>query len=93
ELSTNTVHSFFINSLEKKLFSKFKQRGLALGVIAVPLKSSMSLVMHVFSTNFRLTSASRMLVLIRPLVQYLKTSLSMDSLEMMATKSSLVFPY
>ncbi|XLS55247.1 hypothetical protein HN51_005002, partial [Arachis hypogaea] len=34
-----------------------------------------------------------MLVLIRRLAQYLKTSLSMDSLEMMTTKSSLVFQY
>ncbi|XLR15181.1 hypothetical protein S83_043119, partial [Arachis hypogaea] len=58
KLSTNTVHSFFINSLGNRLFSKFKQRGLTLSVIAVPLKSSMSLVMHVFSTNFRLISSS-----------------------------------
>ncbi|XLU98279.1 hypothetical protein S245_012619, partial [Arachis hypogaea] len=62
ELSTDTVHSFFINSLEKKLFSKFKQRGLPLWVIVAPLKSSMSLVMHDFSTNFRLISASRLVL-------------------------------
>ncbi|XP_020969963.1 uncharacterized protein LOC110268301 isoform X1 [Arachis ipaensis] len=91
KLSTDTVHSFFINCLAKKLFSKFKQRGLVLMVIVVPLKSSMSLVMHDFSTNFRLISASRMLVLIRPLAQYLKTFLGMDSLDVMRTKSYLVF--
>ncbi|RYR53214.1 hypothetical protein Ahy_A06g028214 [Arachis hypogaea] len=33
--NTDTVHSFFINSLENKLFSKFKQSGLALRVIAL----------------------------------------------------------
>ncbi|XLR53914.1 hypothetical protein S83_004586, partial [Arachis hypogaea] len=34
-----------------------------------------------------------MLVLIRPLAQYLKTSLSVDSLEVMTTKSYMVFQY
>ncbi|RYR34402.1 hypothetical protein Ahy_A10g049239 [Arachis hypogaea] len=46
--NTDTVHSFFTNSLEKKLFSKFKQRGLPLRVIVAHLKSSMSLVMQRF---------------------------------------------
>ncbi|RYR73877.1 hypothetical protein Ahy_A02g008431 [Arachis hypogaea] len=58
KLSTTTVHSFFINSWGNKLFSKFKQRGLTFRVIVVPLKLSMSLVMHLFSTNLRLINAS-----------------------------------
>ncbi|KAL1353858.1 hypothetical protein AAHE18_05G000400 [Arachis hypogaea] len=82
---------FFHQLIGKEIVFKVQAKRINSPGIVVPLKSSMSLVMHVFSGKFSLISASRMLLLIRALAQYLKTSLSVDSLEVITTKLFLVF--